>query len=666
MPQLELFVEATLLAVAVVAALLVLVWRSRLGGRSMGVVAGLAVVALTARAVVWGAETARWSESVTGLVKSVPHVGLDGEGFVTSDACQSCHPSQFDSWHHSFHRTMTQRAVPEAVVGDFDEVTLTNRGRSYRLERRGDEFWVRMVNPDWEHELLDREVDPSSVADPPVVEKRVVMTTGSHHQQTYWVASDRDRRLMNLPFIWLIEDQRWAPREEVFLRPPHWGRMFSKWNDNCIECHSVAGEPALDKATGLFDTRVAELGISCEGCHGPAREHIRANTNPTRRYAQHFSDDRDETVVRPDHLAAVRSSQVCGQCHGLNIFKGDVLEAGGRYRAGGDLSDYRMFLRTAGRNLTAPEERDWSRLQRHIGRQTETFLEERLWPDGMVRVSGREHNAMIESECYRTGELSCLSCHSMHDYEDRNDQLTAGMDGNGACFQCHAEYEERLDEHTHHPPQSSGSVCYNCHMPHTTYGLLKAIRSHLIDSPTVASSLETGRPNACNLCHLDRTLDWAAGYLGEWYGQQPAPELSDDERNVAGSLLRALSGDANQRALIAWHMGWEPARAASGETWLAPTLAHLLNDPYSAVRYIAHRSLRKVSGFEDFPYDFVGGAEHAADGRDRALTRWARAHGAGGSNIRPELLFRPDGRLNADEYTRLSALRDDRAVDLRE
>ena len=47
-------------------------------------------------------------------------------------------------------------------------------------------------------------------------------------------------------------------------------------------------------------------------------------------------------------------------------------------------------------------------------------------------------------------------------------------------------------------------------MTATTYGLVKAIRSHLIDSPTVESSLTTGRPNACNLCHLDRTLDWTA------------------------------------------------------------------------------------------------------------------------------------------------------------
>ena len=46
-------------------------------------------------------------------------------------------------------------------------------------------------------------------------------------------------------------------------------------------------------------------------------------------------------------------------------------------------------------------------------------------------------------------------------------------------------------------------------MPYTTYGLLKTIRSHT-DQQSVGRRrrVETGRPNACNLCHLDKTLAW--------------------------------------------------------------------------------------------------------------------------------------------------------------
>ena len=66
------------------------------------------------------------------------------------------------------------------------------------------------------------------------------------------------------------------------------------------------------------------------------------------------------------------------------------------------------------------------------------------------------------------------------------DQLAVGMETDEACLQCHTEFRGRIAEHTHHPVESAGSRCYNCHMPFTTYGLLKSVRSHLIDSPPIA------------------------------------------------------------------------------------------------------------------------------------------------------------------------------------
>lgn len=138
------------------------------------------------------------------------------------------------------------------------------------------------------------------------------------------------------------------------------------------------------------------------------------------------------------------------------------------------------------------------------------------------------------------------------------------MQTNQACLQCHEEFQK---EHSHHRDGSPGSHCYNCHMPHTTYGLLKGIRSHRIDSPDVSATLRTDRPNACNQCHLDRTLAWSANYLEKWY-QISAPEILEEQRNVAASVLDILKGAAAKQALVAWTMGWEPARQASGSDWL--------------------------------------------------------------------------------------------------
>src|SRR5262249_28122519 len=149
------------------------------------------------------------------------------------------------------------------------------------------------------------------------------------------------------------------------------------------------------------------------------------------------------------------------------------------------------------------------------------------------------------------------------------------------------------------------------HMPYTTYGLLKNIRSHRISSPELSATLKTGRPNACNLCHLDRTLEWGGNYLSLWY-QQPKPVLDQEQRTISAAVLIALKSGAGQRALIAWHMGWDPAKKISGEDWLAPYLAQLISDPYPAVRYIANHSLDALGQFRDIKLDFTAPAESAS------------------------------------------------------
>jgi hypothetical protein len=244
-----------------------------------------------------------------------------------------------------------------------------------------------------------------------------------------------------------------------------------------------------------------------------------------------------------------------------------------------------------------------------------------------------------------------MTCHRMHqDIDDRrsradwaDDQLKPEMRGNQACLSCHGEYrdEGKLAAHTHHLPASQGSLCYNCHMPNTAYGLLKATRSHQISSPTLAETLHAGRPNACNLCHLDQTLHWTAEKLADWYGRTP-PEPGDEGARIALSVEMALAGDAGQRALVAWHMGWGAAREAAGEDWLAPYLAILLDDDYPAVRFIAQRSLREIGGFEDIFYDPEMPPSERLEASRRVTQRWQEN---GAVFDEPQLLISPQGDL---------------------
>ena len=543
---------------------------------------------------------------------------------------------------------MTQAVSPETVIPELHGTSLMLNGVLYEFERDGDEFWVRRT--------FGQENRPSD-------RRRVALSTGSHSMQLFWAETGRTRKLEMIPFLYLIDEARWIPRDMGFLSP-HGKRLAGRdWNTGCIQCHTTQPQPRMLDGPNRLDTHVAEFGIACEACHGPGAEHVALNRDPQRRYALHLASGADESIVDPGRLDHRRASEVCGQCHSYwratpeSYF--DARTRGFQYRPGDDLSQTKeVALRSTPSPVTAAADApsEWERLQD----------DSRWWSDGMVRGSGREFGALLETPCFQRGDLSCLSCHSMHQEgndprplkEWANDQLGEQMESDQACLQCHQQIESDLEAHTHHAAESSGSRCYNCHMPYTTYGLLKAIRSHEIDSPTVAASLETGRPNACNQCHLDQTLGWTAEQLANWYGQ-PMPALSPEDREVAASVSWLLRGRGGVRALVAWSFGWEPAQRASGTHWMAPYLAQLLEDPYPAVRYIAGRSLQNLPEFSDLGYDFLAPRQRLEQDRQQVTARWeGRVRGQSGA--RPALLLDADGRLLEDRFHALLSQRDNR------
>src|SRR4051794_19635534 len=616
----------------------------------------------------------RQTDSVERTIAGRP-VQIEEDGYVSSRTCRACHPSQYASWHRSYHRTMTQVATPDAARADFDGVSVAGvQEHAMLLARRGRELWAEFDDPDW----------TGSGGPPPRIARPIVMITGSHQQQVYWYRTGHSRLIGQLPGMYLVDERRWIPRRAAFLRPPpeHGYSETGRWNAVCIDCHATDGKRELSASLGsqpietlVADTRAAEFGIACEACHGPGGPHVAANRNPLRRYQLHVSGAADATALKPTRLNARLASQVCGQCHATSLrYDRAGLERAGAppppYRPGRDLDDTHFVLQPT-RNAGAA-------LMRAILESDPAALRDSFWSDGMVRVSGREYNGLIDSPCFTDARderrtMSCFSCHTMHkapedprsveEWADSH-QVSAGMDGDQACLQCHAAQRANPTAHTNHNAGSPGSACYNCHMPYTSYGLLRALRSHRISSPTAAATVETGRPNACNSCHLDKTLAWTAEYLARWYGTPP-PMLDEDHRTVPASMLALLRGDAGQRALVGWSMGWRPAQQASGTIWMAPSLSVLMNDPYEAVRLIAHRSLRSLPGFEAFAYDFTGPAQERAAGVLKVMELWRRSGALAEARHAPALLLDADGAMKAD-VSRLLQLRDHRRIDLRE
>ncbi len=562
--------------------------------------------------------------------------------YAGSEACRSCHPGEHASFARTFHRTMTQKAKA-ASVGRLSTVlapvpsALTIDGERLSLEASDGAVVVRRGSG---------------------ARERIALTTGSHHYQAYWAAGDRPGELQILPFVYMIAEKRFAPRRAVFLTPDDTPPNELPWSASCIQCHAVAGRPKRSDDGSRFDTDVVELGISCEACHGPGAAHADAYRDPFARAAAHGKDGGAKYIVNPKKLEAAASTAVCAQCHSLSFPRDEAAF----WRDG--TAPSRPDLAFSTRALITRE-----LLARGIGPRVDAPLDNLFWPDGTIRVGGREANAHFSSPCFERGtgdrKPSCVTCHSMHASEPSDQLARSALErsGDGMCVSCHEKTATNVEAHTHHSATSEGSRCVSCHMPKTTFALLGAIRTHRIEVPDAALAPARGRLPACNLCHLDRSIAWTGDRLAAWYGRKP-PALRDETSAVEW----LLAGDAAKRALAAAHFAEPAARAASGVEWQPPLLARLLEDPYPAVRHVAARALRAIPGYAELPYDFVAPAQDRARARDAADAIW-RARGAGtnvAADQRGRVLLRADGQSDNDAVLRLASQRDDRAITIAE
>ena len=579
------------------------------------------------------------------------------DNYVTSNTCRSCHPGNYASWHASFHRTMTQVATTETLPNDMDRIDFAFNGREYKAERRDGSYFVRDR----------REGGEFGEA------RQVVLVTGSHNLQIPWLETGDGRTLEQFPFAYIIAEKMWAPVSETFLIPPDLKEYYSigAWNGACMDCHVTHGESRFVKGN-KWDSQVAEFGIACEACHSQGREHIALNRDPFRRFKIHLTSKTDKTMTNPSKLKGPESALACGQCHSVWAFndmtdKIDFNRHGPKFHPGANDLVQRFVVQPNGADHT--EQKDF------IRKTEPDFFQNRFWGDGMIRVTGREFNGTQASPCFRGGNFSCISCHEMH-LDSPNDttlkrwthhaQLKPKMEGDAACLQCHQSMATQIATHTHHSPESDGSRCYNCHMPRTTFGLLRAMRSHQVSSPNVHESVAFGRPNACNLCHLDKTLAWTAQKLNAWF-KQPLPELSDEDRTISAAAQWIVKGDAGQRALIAWGMGWEPAQKISGREWLYPYLIYSLTDSYAAIRFDAWKSLQTLPGFNDFAFTYTANNQSsertAADG---AYRKWLQRVHDFAPPFPTESALESDGHFRKDIFQKLRSERDEKPIVLAE
>jgi predicted CXXCH cytochrome family protein len=168
----------------------------------------------------------------------------------------------------------------------------------------------------------------------------------------------------------------------------------------------------------------------------------------------------------------------------------------------------------------------------------------RLLDEGMYFADGQIHDevyvygSFLQSKMYHAG-VTCSDCHEPHSLQLR-------QPGNGVCLQCHAAGKFDNEKHHFHKADTKGALCAECHMPPRNYMVVDPRHDHSFRIPRPDLSVELGIPNACNQCHTDKDVAWAASQVKKWYGRSPI-----GYQQFANALDAGREGDTGAGRLLA-------------------------------------------------------------------------------------------------------------------
>ena len=536
--------------------------RSAARVKSRLFIAAVVVVLLVAAAAVWRSGAFR-PVPLEGQVAIAKPPAARPAGYVGSEACAECHANESAAWAGSQHRAAMERPDASTVLGNFADASYTKNGVTSRFTRRGDDWIVRTDGPDGK-----------------LTDYRVEYTFGVHPLQQYLVDIGRGR-LQALSVAWdsrpaAAGGQRWFhlyPNERIDHRDElHWTGRQQNWNYMCADCHATDLQKNYDRATDTFATRWAEIGVGCEGCHGPGSAHVewarRAAQAPADAPAARDKgltvqfDERGTNLWRIDAATgnAVRSHprrvdaevEVCAQCHSR---RGQFSNG---YRPGERLMDhYLPALITTGL----------------------------YYPDGQQRDEVYNWGSFLTSRMYSKG-VTCGDCHDPHSGKPR-------AAGNTVCAQCHLASKYDGPQHHFHPAGSSGAQCAACHMPTTTYMVVDPRHDHGFRIPRPDLTRTIGVPNACNQCHADHDAAWSEAEIRRRYPhpktgfQDFATVFASADRGDPSATIGLVQLVANQdESAIARASALSRLGRLGGEN-AALAAEAALRDPSGLVRHAA-------------------------------------------------------------------------------
>ncbi len=351
--------------------------------------------------------------------------------YVGGGKCKQCHKDTYEGWKATMHPYKFQIISPDNVVGDFRRNNrLVIDGRTTTMFKKDKKYFVTTIGPDNNEHTY-----------------KITHVIGEFWKQLY-VTEFSNGELHILPAMWIVGTQRWK-------KSKYWSDTIYQYS--CSGCHNTGTQINFDKSSSTYKTTWSDLGVSCEACHGPGSNHLKAE-----------KDDKAGTIVNPAKIPdSKRAAMVCGSCHirGTSV-EGKYSYPYG-YRPGGQLN----FL----------------------------FNEKpKLHPNDSSRANRQQYIDWKKSGHGREG-IVCWNCHYTHRKGEANKYQTK-LPGSSLCRSCH-EVENKGVHGIH-----SVNNCIGCHMPPTgKRGTKGDVHSHQfkVIRPNITMAAEDSKkqPNSCNACH---------------------------------------------------------------------------------------------------------------------------------------------------------------------
>ncbi|MBK6281575.1 MAG: ammonia-forming cytochrome c nitrite reductase subunit c552 [Draconibacterium sp.] len=376
--------------------------------------------------------------------------------YVGSGSCIECHEKFYDLWSPSHHGKAMQPVNAEFVKNENlpNSEDFSLEGKTYKINI-GDST-ITMVEMDGEK---SRNYD-------------VVWVLGGKNVY-YFLTPLEKGKLQTIPLAYNLNDKAWYNNPQSALRHfpegmtdqalPWRDRMYN-FNSSCYSCHVSQLQTNFDLTTDTYNSTWNEPGINCETCHGPSGNHVRIFKN-----AKEGEEQKELGLISTSVFTPDQHNWSCAPCHA------------------------KMHPITPS---YMPGEKFFDNYDLTVLNNTD------FYPDGRDLGENYTYTGWMMNVCNDNGQLHCVMCHTSSGRDRFKDKP------NDACIKSHAQRISDFFAHSGHEAGSPGAVCINCHMPKTVFGNMNR-SDHSFRPPMPEATILFDSPNACNMCHTDKSAEWA-------------------------------------------------------------------------------------------------------------------------------------------------------------